>query len=143
MSFNIKKDWDEESGLTIVTVTDNDKTYCGTSKCHPDDVDFKSQDFGESVATERVVLQFLRNMRDNELIPQIKILKHLYSNMTTSKQFNPKSYEATMVRRQLHILEGQLTALKEQIRERKDLLDYLIDSKESFNNLIRSKRDNS
>ena len=92
---------------------------------------------------ERVVLQFLRNIRDNELIPQVKILKHLYSNMKTSKQFNPKSYEATMIRRQLHILEGQLNNLKEQIRERKDLLDYLIDSKESFNNLIRSKQDNS
>ena len=138
----IKTSWDEENGITIYKVIDGDKFYTGISECHSDDKDFQSQEFGQALATVRATLDFLRKLRDNEIIPQLKIIKHLYTNMTTSKQYNPNSYEATMVRRKYHQLQGQYSAIRDEIRQFKDQEAYLIDTKESLNAIIRSKSDN-
>ena len=138
----ITTNWDEENGITIYRVSDGEKCYVGVSECHTDDKEFQSQEFGEALATVRATLDFLRKLRDNEIIPQLKIIKHLYTNMTTSKQYNPKSYEATMIRRKYHQLQGQYNTVRDEIHQFKDQEAYLIDTKESLNTLIRSKSDN-
>jgi len=138
----ITTNWDEENGITIYRVSYDNKYYVGISECHPDDKEFQSQDFGEALASVRATLDFLRDLRDNEIIPQLKIIKHLYTNMTTSKQYNPKSYEATMIRRKYLQLQDQYTTVRNQIRQFKDQEAFILDTKESFNSLIRSKSNN-
>ena len=139
----IKTTWNEKTGITIYKVHDKDnKFYVGISECHPDDKEFQSQEFGEALAAVRATIDFLRDLRDNEIIPQLKMIKHLYTNMTTSKQYDPKSYEAVMVRRKYFQLQGQYEAIRSQIRQFKDQEEYLIDTKESFNTIIRSKSNN-
>ena len=139
----IKTSWDANNGISIYRVIDKNKWYTGIAECHPDDKEFQSEDFGQALATVRATIEFLRDLRDNEIKPQLKIIKHLYTNMTTSKEFNSKSYEAKMVRRKYYQLQNELSRTQEQIRQFKDQAEFLIDTKESMNNLIRSKSDNS
>ena len=138
----IKTKWNEEDGITIYKVQDKDKYYVGVSECHPDDKEFQSQEFGQALATVRATIEFLRNTRDNEIAPQLKIVKHLYTNITKSKLYNPKSHEAKMIRRKYYQLQDQYEAIRDEIKMFKDQESYLIDTKESFNQLIRSKSDN-
>ena len=140
MSLKVKKSWDSEDGIAVYTTTTPDgNSFTGVSQCHPDDKEFMSENFGMSIAGTRSALAYLRHLRDNEILPQIKILNHVYTNMTTNKKFNPKSYEATMVRRQLTHLRYELEDTKEMIRLLKDQIDINIKTKESFNKLERSK----
>lgn len=140
MSYKIDKIWDEDTGVSQVFITDkNQKVFSGMSTCHEEDSQFKSQSFGETIAMYRATIQFLRYVRDTEIKPQLAILEHLYSNMQTSKQFNPKSYEAQMLHRQICIQRNSLASTKEEIRILKDAIKENIKVKEQFNNLIRAK----
>lgn len=143
MSYKIDKLWDEKTGITQVIITDkNQKTFSGMSTCHEEDSQFKSQTFGETIAMYRATIQFLRYVRDTEIKPQLAILEHLYSNMQTSKQFNPNSYEAQMLHRQICIQRNSLTSIKEEIQTLKNAIKENIKIKEQFNELIRAKEIN-
>lgn len=116
MSTKTKYNWDSDKGIAIVQIEDkNGNIFVGSAQCHPDDKEFMSEKIGYEIAEIRASLNMIRYIRDTETKPQLKILNHIFSNMKTSKQFNSRSYEASMVRRQIHILQADLAAIKELI----------------------------
>ena len=72
--------------------------FTGVAYCHPDDLDFASERTGLFIAESRAIIKVLIFQRDHEIKPALATLNHLYSNMRTSKYYNPKSYEAKMIR---------------------------------------------
>ena len=59
--------------------------------------------------------------------------------MQTSKYFNPKSYEAKMIRSQIKVLENDLAAINADLaNERKNLKEY-IDKKDILYKKLRAK----
>jgi hypothetical protein len=59
--------------------------------------------------------------------------------MATSKNFNPKSYEAKMIRSQIKVLENDLAAINADLaNERKNLKEY-IDKKDILYKKLRAK----
>ena len=113
--------------------------FVGEAFCHPEDRDMASERTGLCIAEARAIIAQLVHKRNNELIPQLKILKHLYHNTSSSGNFNEKSYEAHMMRSQIHAIENQLTAINNEIAaERKHLKEY-IDLKDKVYKRIRAK----
>ena len=128
MSYKLKTFWDdvEKVSKTIIVDTFNNKKYEGVAKCAPDDYPYAKEYVGETISQTRAKIEMLKDIRDNEIKPQIKILNHLYTNMSTSTNFNPKSYEAKMLHRQLQIKRADLNAVNDLIESMKQYIkDYL------------------
>lgn len=128
MSYKINYTWNEETGIAIYTMKDmeTNTTVIGKAQCHPDDKSKMSKYLGLEIAELRAKISVLRNIRDVEVKPQLKILKHLYTNMTTNKQYNPRSYEARMVRRQYKLQQQRLEDIKNTIQDCQEYLSRLI-----------------
>ena len=141
----MKKDidfiWDEESGIaTCLIPWDDNNDIIGTSICCEEDQDMKSEKTGMHIAEKRATIGYLKAIRDNEIKPQLKILKQFYYSINQSKQFNPKSYEARMLNRQIKMLEEGLDYVKKNIKaNQKDLSNY-INEKEKFYTFVRKGR---
>lgn len=115
MSF--KTDYKYNKGSAVYTIRYNNIIFTGRATCHPEDMDFESARVGLTIAEARANTEVLRHIREYELKPQLKILNHLYANMKTSKHYNPKSYEAKMLRSQIRALEKELATLNNEIAD--------------------------
>ena len=125
-------DWDPETGIATCIIFDkNDQTYVGMAQCHPDDID---------IALERAAIYGLQSIRKNELKPELASLKQLYYSMNRSKYFNPKSYEARTLKRQIKIKEEDIRSITNEIYLRKERLREFINNKDSFYKAVRANR---
>lgn len=130
--------FDPEEGIALCQIiSSNGQKYIGFATCHDDDREFISERTGLQIAETRAELEALADIRDNEIIPALKALTHLYNNIQTSKYYNPKSYEATMLRRQVRIKENELIAIRQEIATLKQFLRKYIQQKEELHNKLR------
>lgn len=131
--------WDEDSKESLCILTDGENTYVGNASCHPDDIDMSNAKTGHTIALYRAEIKAFRGRRDT-LKTELKILKHLYSTMKDSKQFNPKGYETRMLRRQIKRHETDIEMTTTLITNtQKELKQYLLD-KEQFYTKVRHLR---
>ena len=136
---NMTFTYNAETGVSVCEIMYNNTIFKGEAHCHEEDFDFMSERVGMTIAEARANIGILKFMRDNEIKPQLKILKRLYSNVKTSKNNNPKSHETKMMRRLIRELEIELHTISNAIvDERKFVKDY-IDSKEKLYQRLRAK----
>jgi hypothetical protein len=60
--------------------------------------------------------------------------------MRSSKKYNPKSYEAQMIRSQLRALEKELDTISNDIVEEEKYLNEYIQKKDIFYKKLRAKK---
>lgn len=136
-------DYDEETGSSYCVIPYDGRTFAGVAYCHPDDVDFKSERVGMSIAEARAQIDILRYIRDCKIKPALKTLRMLYSDISNSKYHNPKSRETKMLQRRIHELEKELATTNNEIADiRKFVKDY-IDGKEKLYQRLRAKSNNN
>ena len=133
-------DWSPEFGWATCTIYDHDNKFYGAAKCHPDDEDMKNRLAGQNIAEGRASIKYLQHYRDNELRPQLKILKQLYYSMNRSKQFDRKSYEARMLFRQISRLTTEIEEVNSDIKTIKAMVSAYIDQKDMEYKKIRAHR---
>lgn len=131
--------WDEVSGTASCILTYDQKQFVGTAKCHPDDKDMMNANTGYEIATRRASIQVYRYHRDT-LKSQLQVLNQLYYAMSTSKHFNPKSYENRMLQKQINLIKTDLNTIKEMIVETQNSLKEYIKLKDDFYVAIRKNR---
>ena len=119
--------WDEENKIATCVLTDEKKrVFVGEASCHENDLDMASERTGCELAFRRAKLQYLRTVRDADIKPALKALKHLYGCMAHSTKFSAKSYEAKTIRKHIHQLEFELATIKEMIAyEYQGITDYI------------------
>ena len=113
--------------------------FFGVAQCHSEDMDFANERVGLTIAEARAVMKVLRFVRDTEIIQQIKILKHLYSNIETSQFHNPKSHESRRIRSQIRALERELEAINNAIADEKRFIKDYVDGKDKLYKRLRAK----
>ena len=113
--------------------------FLGVAQCHAEDMDFANERVGLTIAQGRAVMKVLRFVRDTEIAQQIKILKHLYSNIETSQFHNPKSHESRRIRSQIRALERELEAINNAIADEKRFVKDYIDGKDKLYKRLRAK----
>lgn len=139
LSFAKEPNYGYVNGSAVYIIEYNGYRFVGEATCHPDDLDFESERVGLTIAEARANIKVLRHMRDCEVKPQLKILKHLYDNMRSSTHYNHYSYEAKMLRSQIRAIENELATVNNGIAdERKFIKDY-IDGKEKMYKRLRAK----
>ena len=136
MSKNIYFSYD--NGISTCTIVYKNKKFIGTAVCHPDDADFESDKTGLSIAEARAAIKILQYQKQ-EIKNQLHILIHLWGNMSTSKHYNPKSYEACMIKSQIRALESNISMIDSQITDEKKYLKSYIDKKEELYQRLRAK----
>lgn len=137
----VEYNWYAETGTAECIIYCGPLKFKGLSHCHPEDEDMMSKLTGETIAEGRALLTYLRHIKNNELKPQLKALKQLYYSMNRSKHFNPKSYEYRMLRRQICIVENNLSGIKEEITNIKTSLKEYLEQKEKDHKIIKEYRD--
>lgn len=133
--------WDEESGVAMCTLFDGNRTYTGIAVCAPEDFDMKNEHTGCQIAEWRAELEYLIHIRDNELKPEIKILKQLYNSMKQSTHFDEYSYENLSLQRLLRKKEFDLVVIKDMIADQKQMLKDYLEEKGKFYKKIRANRE--
>ena len=129
--------WSEQYGTASCTLFYKQYEFTGVANCHPDDQDMMSKLTGQIIAEMRATIKYLQFIRDCELRPQLKSLYQLYHSMNHSKYFDPKSYEAKMLYRQISMLKEDLTNVKIEIANIKRSLREYINQKEKDHQKIR------
>lgn len=114
--------------------------FIGCAQIHPEDEDMKSERTGAIIAQARAMIQLHKWKKNNEILPALKALKHLYNNISSSQSFNPRSYESIMIRREIQNLEKQVNTIKEMIIEEKQALKEYIELKDKIYKTIRNKK---
>ena len=133
--------YDEETGVTTCTLQDTKRnTYIGEARCHPDDVDMKNKMTGSEIAYRRAYIKYLKHVRDTEFVPQLSVLKHMYSCMEQAADFNPKDNNIRLMKRAIDNYSAAVDMVREAIRdERNDLHTYMTDKAKLYK-LIRDRR---
>jgi hypothetical protein len=129
-----------KDGVSLYNIRYKGFDFQGTAVCHDDDLDMESERIGLSIAEARATIKVLKYIRDNEIKTQLKILEHLHSNMKTSKFYNPNSYEAKMLRKQISVIKKELTVVNNTIVDTKKFLKDYIDGKEKLYQRLRAKK---
>jgi hypothetical protein len=116
-------DWQPEYGLATCTLTTKKgKVIEGNALCHPDDSIVQSEYVGCDLAELRALGNYLVEVRDNELKPGLAALKQYYYSINQSKRFNPNSYEARMLKRQICRLEAEIKEYNARIDANKAVI---------------------
>lgn len=139
MEQNVFFNWDEETGATTCKIKYDGLDFTGTAKCHPTDEDMKNHKTGEEIAYNRAAIAILQYEK-KQLRRELKALNTLYYSMKHSPRFNPKSYEAVMLFRQIRMRESDIDEIDYQVTCLRSYLKSYIDAKEDIYQKIRSNR---
>ena len=134
-------EYDKENGVSTCVITNKQgKIFIGMAECHPDDMDMNSEYTGSAIAEMRAEKSALQDMRDNEIIPELRALKELYGSMKHSKKFNPKSYENIMLQRMIRQKEAELADIRMLVARQNEAIKEFIYEKEKCYQGIRRNR---
>lgn len=115
----INSNYDKETGISEVTVTNNYGTFTGYATCHPDD--YSSSFFGCALAECRANLKSFREER--KIIRfQIKALKEAYEMFSKAKNFNDNCNEARKMRKYIKMKKAKLTEINGAIETLSDFI---------------------
>ena len=126
MSENYKTDYAYEDNTAYFIIHYKGQTFMGKAHCHPDDLDMESERTGLTIAEARAYIQMLKAKKKYEIQPKIDVLRHLLTNIQSSKRHDPKAYESCMLRSQLAHWEDKLEEINTDIAdEERSLQDYI------------------
>ena len=139
----ITEDWNEELGLAQCVITDFSNGVIlsgyGRAICHDDDTRWKRASTGKYIAMTRAQIDILRKKRDYELKPSIMAIEHIISTMTNSKKYNPDSYEAKRVKKELKNLKNDLHMINTIIKDEQASLKTYLDAKDKLHQEAENK----
>jgi hypothetical protein len=139
----ITEDWNEELGLAQCVFTDISNGVIlsgyGRAICHDDDIPWKRASTGKYIAMTRAQIDILRKKRDYELKPSIMAIEHIISTMTNSKRYNPDSYEAKRIKKELKNLKDDLHMINTIIKDEQASLKTYLDTKDKLHKKDENK----
>ena len=138
-NYKTEYEYNEKTGKSYFYIERNGITMCGEAKCHPDDTDMMSERTGLTIAEARAYIQMLKAKKKYEIQPKIDVLRHLLTNIQSSKRHDPKAYESCMLRSQLAHWEGQLAEINADITDEEKYLKEYIDQKDKLYRKLRAR----
>ena len=127
---NRKDFWDEQKGVARTVLyykgcADLHFVGVGVAECHPEE-ERKSEITGTSIAELRASIEILQQIKKYEVRPGLAALQHVYGTMKESKKFNPNSYEAKRLIKEIKNYKKEIANLNDQIEATKSYLkDYI------------------
>ena len=142
---NLEFNFDEENGTTICVMKYDNRDFMGTAVCAPEDMDYHSKKTGQEIAFNRASVEVLKYDKFC-LTQELKGLKSLYYSIKHSKKYNPKSYEAIMLRHQMNMRENDIAQLKVDIKTTQQYIKNYINQKDKAYKIwrkLKKEQDNT
>lgn len=142
---NLEFNFDEENGTTICVMKYDNRDFMGTAVCAPEDMDYLSKKTGQEIAFNRASVEVLKYDKFC-LTQELKGLKSLYYSIKHSKKYNPKSYEAIMLRHQMNMRENDIAQLKVDIKTTQQYIKNYISQKDKAYKIwrkLKKEQDNT
>lgn len=142
---NLEFVFDEENGTTICVMKYDNRDFMGTAVCAPEDMDYLSKKTGQEIAFNRASVEVLKYDKFC-LTQELKGLKSLYYSIKHSKKYNPKSYEAIMLRHQINMRENDIAQLKVDIKTTQQYIKNYINQKDKAYKIwrkLKKEQDNT
>ncbi len=142
---NLEFNFDEENGTTICVMKYDNRDFMGTAVCAPEDMDYLSKKTGQEIAFNRASVEVLKYDKFC-LTQELKGLKSLYYSSKHSKKYNPKSYEAIMLRHQMNMRENDIAQLKVDIKTTQQYIKNYINQKDKAYKIwrkLKKEQDNT
>lgn len=132
----ITRDWNENLGMAqcIINDTSNGVTLEGYGRavCCDEDEKYKSKITGYYIAESRARINIMCKKRDYELKPAIMALEHVLATMEHSAKYNPDSYEAKRIKKELKNLKNDLHIVRSIIKDEKEALKTYLAHKDAI-----------
>lgn len=146
MSKHIKEFWNPEYGIArcVINYTTSagiPLTGIGVAECHTDDEHVMSELTGSIIAEYRATIDLLQKINKYEIKPAIAALKHVHCTMRHSKKYNPRSYEAIRLKRELAHLMDELEENKRGILNYQEALRTYIKNKDIISKRAKSDKE--
>ena len=123
----------------------DNRDFMGTAVCAPEDMDYLSKKTGQEIAFNRASVEVLKYDKFC-LTQELKGLKSLYYSIKHSKKYNPKSYEAIMLRHQMNMRENDIAQLKVDIKTTQQYIKNYISQKDKAYKIwrkLKKEQDNT
>jgi hypothetical protein len=131
--------FDETSGICSCSIILNDFLQgFGLAQCAEEDADVISERTGMTIAEYRAQINLLQNFKNRELYPGLKALQHLKSTMVNSKKYNPDSYEAKRLEKEIKHYQEDIKDTCGAIEVAKQILYDYINAREHLNARLRA-----
>ena len=131
--------WNPEEGIAICEIKYKNLTFTGKSKCHNGDRDFMSENTGCYIAESRASIKLNKFIKNHEILPALKALKHLQARILSSKYYNEKSYESQSLAAEIQNLEKRLSEYNSIISQEKQYLKDYIKNKDIVYTKLRNR----
>lgn len=131
-------EYDEDTGHATCELHDNDYFAYGFAQCHAQDEPYKSELTGCCIAEARALID-LKRMKRDDIKQQLKALNHLQNTFSTSKKYNPRSYEARMLKRQINHKKALLVRINSEINEEIQSLRVYMKNKDEIHTRMSDK----
>lgn len=136
---NIIYDYDKDALKSNCIIENNSIIGIGNATCHPDDKDIANERTGMTIAENRAYIHYLQNYKATYLRPALTALTHAYSTMCHSKKFNPYSYEAKRLRKEIKNIQKEINKTSCSIENIKIRTKEYINDKDKMAQLYRTK----
>lgn len=118
----LQSNFDEETGISSVTIGTDYGQFNATSKLHNEDLNISSSYAGCEYAEMRAIIKYMKK-RIEVINNQIKGLENYQKQLSDRADYNPKSSENIVLRKQLEILNNEK---KDWHRKKDSLTNSLI-----------------
>lgn len=132
-----------EEGSSLCILSTKSKTFFGTAQCTDIDRDMMSEKTGCEIAYHRATIHALEDHLE-ELTTELAGLKKYFYTVNQSKYYDPESYMAQMLIRQIQQRSDDILITKNMITEEKEYLKkYMADKAEFYKKIRRNRKADS
>lgn len=132
-----------EDGSSLCILSTKNAIFVGTAQCADSDRDMLSEKTGCEIAYHRASIRALEDHL-NELKFELNGLKKYFYSINQSKYYDPNSYMAQMLIRQMQQKSDDILITKNMIIEEKNYLKkYMANKAEFYKKIRKNRKDNS
>ena len=126
-------------GYTRCDITYKNRVFTGHAYCLAADKDFQSEKTGCFIAERKAFIKKLKFMK-SELVAALSPLTNFEKTLQICKKYNPNSFEAKKLRKEIYIKRKEIQEIETAIKEEQDYLTYYIQNKDKFYKRQRARR---
>ena len=138
----IASDYNEETGLSTVTVATDLGLITGYASLHPDDAEIASHFAGCRYAEMRAGIKYMKKKIQISKY-QLEPLKKIYNILVNNKKYDIDNKGIKLLEKEIYTLEDDIETYKTNVKTLSERLQNAMENRASIvKNMINKKQDN-
>ena len=136
----IMSDYNQDTGLSKVTIATDLGQFTGYAKLHPEDKEIASNYAGCRYAEMRATIKYMKAKRR---IAEYKLepLNRIYNDLKSSKNFNENNKGVKILQKQIYLLEDEKESFKNNVRSLESALSLAIEERPKIIEQMKKRKE--